>query len=128
MTGPPANPEALLSDLLGLAPEARVDRIRAAGAIDDIMLAVGEVVAQLASIDLDRARVANTMYDDLATALGSTAAQARSRWSRARMCANEGRFTDALDLAREATTLAERHGHDIEAARARVASMGKSWV
>ncbi len=114
---------ALLAALCDDDPSLRVERVRRAGAPDEVLASLGDEAERLLVVEVGRGLEATEMLVPLADAAGSPAVQARMRRARARALSYAGRFDEALADCRTAAGLAAAAGHRVESARCRLAAM-----
>lgn len=114
----------LLSELLALAPPARVARLSARETPPSATLpALIEECERQTLTRVSDALPVTQMLIDLSDEFDIPAARARARRARAQALAYAGRFDDSLAACRDAIAIAVAGGQPIEAARARLASM-----
>ncbi len=123
MSPPAPDLAELLAELESEEPAARMARLEAAGAPDEVLGALGDEAERLAVVQLSRGLAATDLVVTLADTVGSKLTQARVRRGRVKALAYAGRFAEALAHCRAATKLAEDAGDAIEAARSRLVSM-----
>jgi tetratricopeptide (TPR) repeat protein len=114
---------SLLDELSRVPADARIDRLRQRGPIEEVVLALVDESEQLAAGEAGRASQATEFVVSLADTIEYPRAQARARRIRARALAYAGRFEDALAVCGEAIAIAAQADEHVEAGRARLASM-----
>ena len=118
-----SNTAELLNQLRRSPVGERLDRLRAHGPPEDLLLPLIDEASGLTMVDADEAIEATNLVVWLADRLADPLAQARSRRARARAMSYAGRFDESLIACDEALEAARRGGHPDEAGRARLASM-----
>jgi tetratricopeptide (TPR) repeat protein len=118
-----ADPAALLLELSDIPADRRSDRLRSAGPVDVLLVALGDQAERMATVDAAQAIVLAALVVELADDIGAARAQARARRALAQTLAYGGRFPEALARCEEAAAIAETAGERVEAARCRLASV-----
>ena len=113
----------LLEELTHTPDERRVERLRAAGDPDELLIALGDEAEQLNVVEVARALRASELVAKLADEVGGARARVRARRAQSQSLAYAGRFEEALGVCREALDIGGAYGEQIESARVRVASM-----
>ena len=109
--------------LCEVPPQQREMRLRAAGAVDELLYLLAEQAENLAVSEVAKALEATSVVLALADSVGQDRQRARARRARAQTLSYAGKFGEALPLFCEAADLAEQSGDTIEAARARMSSI-----
>ncbi|MCL4210079.1 MAG: CHAT domain-containing protein [Phycisphaeraceae bacterium] len=128
MTDRSASNATLLEALSGLAPSERAAAVREfrghdAGAVNDLLLALGDEAERLLGVEVARARAAAEIVVALADQVGGPAARSRARRALGQALAYAGELHAALDVCRGAAVIADQAGEVVHAARARLASI-----
>jgi tetratricopeptide (TPR) repeat protein len=114
---------ALLHELSAVAPEARPARLRAAGPVDDLLVALGDQAERMATVEAGQAVTLANLVVALADETGGARSRARAHRALAQSLAYSGRFVEALAACHTAAVIAGEAGAVVEAARARLASL-----
>jgi CHAT domain-containing protein len=117
------DPAALLLELSDIPATRRSDRLRSAGPVDVLLVALGDQAERMATVDAAQAVVLATLVAELADEVGGARPRARARRALAQTLAYGGRFPEALARCEEAVAIAAASGERVEAARCRLASL-----
>lgn len=123
MTATTADTGALLAELLALASDDRLARLRATGPPAALLLSLADEAERLAAVEVAQAVAAAAMVVALADEAGAPLARANARGAQAMTLAYANRFADALAVCETGIAIAESAGLVVEAARVRLASV-----
>jgi tetratricopeptide (TPR) repeat protein len=117
------DPATLLLELSDIPANRRSDRLRSAGPVDALLVALGDQVERMATVEAGQAVVFARLVAELADEVGEARSRARARRALAQTVAYGGRFSEALGRCEEAVAIAAAAGEHVEAARCRLASV-----
>ncbi|HEY7030086.1 MAG TPA: CHAT domain-containing protein [Thermomicrobiales bacterium] len=117
------DPATLLLELIDIPADRRSDRLRSAGPVEALLVAMGDQAERMATVDAGQAVGLAALVVELADEVGGAHSRARARRALAQTLAYGGRFPEALVRCEEAAAIAAAAGDRVESARCRLASL-----